>query len=651
MEHNPALGAVLNRGLASLRAQQCKDGGFDSYICDPSQPGRALEAPPTTIIPAMILGALTFVNHPATPAIAAPLAKWVLSRKSPAWTFPYWSQEVDLTHDRLLSANLHSTFVALSALYAYDPQSITSTALGNIAKLLISAESSVGGPYYTYTHTLARTTRPEIDLAANGAIGHFIAQVAAPLPNLVAFVQDAVQAHHLQSRSFTSPYAGLYCIATLVEEALRPELAAYILAQQHQGSWGSVLDTALALATLGKLGASAPARALTTLAAQQQADGSWPAQACCIAPNCINYGASALTTAIALEALSRHAHMDMHPAAATSAPTAPPTALSHADQKICQLVIGHANEELGQLPPPLRKLCLKVAQQIYTGDTSHEIVLVGRFTAQSLRAPMPRSNTSFFVSLGLANLYNWMAYTIYDDFLDDEGDPQLLSVANVALRSSVYHFCKALPTDAAFQQLVRQYFAAVDAANAWEITQARGTIREGHITLGRLPTYTHGTQLANRSCTHSLPMCAALAKAGIALHSPAAQACIQAFRHYLIARQLNDDMHDWEDDMQAGHITYVCSKILDQLQIGPQTTRLSPLLDRMRRQFWDHTLEQICRDISHHVQLGQQAAMRSKLLNHDNILSSLLRPLAATADFSLAERQRGNDFLNSYHTQ
>lgn len=60
---------------------------------------------------------------------------------------------------------------------------------------------------------------------------------------------------------------------------------------------------------------------------------------------------------------------------------------------------------------------------------------------------------------------------------------------------------------------------------------------------------------------------------------------------YCAARQLNDDIHDWEDDLSNGRITYVSSLLLRQAHIKPGEHLLQELMPKLRKIFWDSELE------------------------------------------------------------
>jgi len=79
--------------------------------------------------------------------------------------------------------------------------------------------------------------------------------------------------------------------------------------QNPDGSWGNDLETAFGTLTLLNLDYRGRAldRAIKALLARQSSDGGWelaPAYRGAVQP--LNYGARALTTAVAIEALSKY---------------------------------------------------------------------------------------------------------------------------------------------------------------------------------------------------------------------------------------------------------------------------------------------------------------------------------------------------------
>jgi hypothetical protein len=310
-------------------------------------------------------------------------------------------------------------------------------------------------------------------------------------------------------------------------------------------------------------------------------------------------------------------------------------------------IIAQATTEFKLLDRDLRVTTLDVLRRTAESRHGEEIMLLPYLFYQSLkdRASLPEQ---LFVNLGCANLYGWMAYTIYDDLLDNEGDPHLLPAANVAMRRSLKAFDAALTGHEAFHICVRNTFDSIDAANSWEATRCRFAVREDSITIGTLPRYGRLRRLAERSLGHTLTPLAVLAASGITPESSTAQALQLSLRHYLIARQLNDDMHDLQNDLVAGRISYVLATALRELAVRPGTQKLRLLRPRVERQFWGQTLGQVCQTVTWHTKRSRIILQQYAILEPHNIILKLLDDIDVSVENTLASVAQAERFLHAY---
>lgn len=634
---------AIAKGLQFLRSAQKPGGSFDSF----SSPSPSSFKPEltyhTTFTPALILAALNPVAEAAD--VRQKLAQWLLRQKNSHWSFNYWAKGAAERRSLPYPDDLDDTFCALIALYEHDKELINGAALGSIVQLLLAAESGVGGPYRTWlVGQKAPIVWQDVDLAVNSNIAYFLQLVAEPLPNLTTMMERAILSNKLKSPYYPSAYPLAYYLARAYQGPGTAKLAAWLRQKRRGGHWATPLDTALALAGLARLGqAEDTGQAVQFLLSAQTADGSWPAAAFCLDPaieNKTHYcGAPALTTALVLEALTRC--LPAPPAAVGPKP---------ADKKIAALqqrITKTAENDFASLGTNLKKSSLAELKTIQAGGHYDEITLLPYLFNQSLAQPLP-GNQTFFAGLGLANLFGWIAYTIFDDFLDDEGQPPVLPVATVALRRSLGQFRQALPEHQPFQRLVDQTFDSIDAANGWEVTACRFAIRDQNVTIRRFAYYGERRRLAERSQGHTLTPLAVLAASGIKLEAAPAKQLRLALEHYIIARQLNDDLHDWEQDMRAGHATYVVTTILNDLGIKPGTYKLESLLAKMQKQFWHHSLLTLCDTILEHTAQARQHAGQSGLLKPDNIVVKLADGIDAVVHTTRQEQAKAEQFLTAY---
>lgn len=637
--------AAFQKGLAYVASMQQKDGGFVGFSSPSLWPFKKATTYRTTFVPALILQALQAVSLPESHAISEKLSHFLLAQRSPHWSFNYWAVGAPERTSLPYPDDLDDTFCALAALHSYDPTLLDAAALAHVVRLLVGTEVAIGGPYRTW---LVPPNSPavwrDVDVAVNANVAYFLKRIGSPLPRLADFLYQAVITGQLSSPYYPSPYPVAYYIARAYSGSASKQLEHVVLEGQVDGHWGTPLQTALAVSALKNLNPDINLqRAQAFLLSTQRANGSWPAEAFCIDPHQNKtthyHGAEALTTALVLEAL----------AAIVTTPSPPArhhrkSPLNPRAQRLHKAVLHTVKSELGRLNGDLRQQSLHFMNRLVEHDTNHEIVLLPCFFIQSLpRQPMLKHTQ--LLSLCAANLYGWMAYTIYDDFLDDEGQPVLLSTANVALRGSLSHFRRAMPQPA-FQQIVAQTFDAIDAANTWEVTHCRLKKSNGIITLESLPPYARRMQLAERSLGHTLTPLAILIAGGELPQSRAGRGLQRALRQYLIARQISDDLHDWEQDFRAGHVSFVVAAILRDLRIRPGDYVIDKLVNRMQKKFWNKTLPVLCDVVLEHVAASR--AQIPPMLLSDNVLNKLLSGIEASMQRTMTEQRQAQNFLEAF---
>lgn len=301
------------------------------------------------------------------------------------------------------------------------------------------------------------------------------------------------------------------------------------------------------------------------------------------------------------------------------------------------------------LPDPIRTLFGESVEMLARADASYEIRLLSTFFVESLTDTVASfSHTERPKALNKANLNTWVAYSLYDDFVDDEGDPRLLPVANVSHRRALGVYDAQAEGSQEARHLVETTFDQMDAANAWEVLHTRYTVDTTTITVGPLPNYGQKILLAERAGAHILgPLLIAL------LDTTASKAQYEELKeglqHYLIARQLNDDVHDWVKDLRAGHISPVVAALLQKAKIQEGLHELDPLVAILQKTFWQSGLESVSEEILTHTQAAEQALLASGLVKMDGIfINKTLRPIVQSAQKALTKHRSEKQFLEIY---
>jgi len=110
-----------------------------------------------------------------------------------------------------------------------------------------------------------------------------------------------------------------------------------------------------------------------------------------------------------------------------------------------------------------------------------------------------------------------------------------------------------------------------------------------------------------------------------------------AFRHYLIAKQLADDLYDWVDDTQTGRISYVVAAILRDMRLSPGKYSLDTLLLDMRKTYRRTTMTRVCSLALLHTQKARQRFIQNGLVQTSDDIFTLLDTLEQTLKRSADE--------------
>jgi len=635
------LKACIDRGLAYIAAQQLTAGGLASYSSQDSRNFTDTAVYQTTFFPSLVLQALTELNGSVAKKLKLSLADFLLAQKNVDWSFNYWDQSSKEYTELSYPNDLDDTFCAFAALWHYDESIFDGKTMAAIVQLLIRNEIKLGGPYKTW---LVDADAPliwrDVDVAVNTNIGYFLSLLGVEMGNVVTCVEKAIAGNGLHSPYYPDIYPLVYFVGRWYNGKLQPRLAELVLKEQTDGTWDSPLHTALAVTALLRLGCPVKqlARATQHLLNTQQADGSWPAAAFCIDPALKGKpryaGAASLTTAFCLEALHLYDRMEQSELVQKVRPGVADKRYVRVKRKLVQVIT-----ELGH--PDLMLHTKRVFKQIMAYDSDKQIVLLPWSIASAAKLDV---NETLLQSLALASLWGWMAYTIYDDFLDNEGDPKLLPSANFCLRQLTSTLSKTLPDCTDFQTEVMAIMNRIDAANAWEASHCRGVIVGSTLRITKLPDYGDYWQLADRSLGHTISGLGVLYGAGFTVTSAPIQALRDFFKHYLIARQLHDDAHDWEEDLRRGHVNAVAVPIIKEwLKISSHALKKGINLQReaepLRIIMWEIIITQICQSITDHVALARIALMQADPDFFDTMqLEAMLVPLEVGAQQALKGR-------------
>lgn len=303
-------------------------------------------------------------------------------------------------------------------------------------------------------------------------------------------------------------------------------------------------------------------------------------------------------------------------------------------------------QQIQTQPKALRATLLANLQQVEHADRHNEIAGFAELLNLSLKHTAVASSTT--EQLGIANIYCWMAYMSFDHLLDKIPQAQLLPGAAFCLRRAVAWFRQVSP-DPTLHDRVQTAFDRADYANAWELRYARADHTSTTITLPTLPDYGGYRILAMRSEPHILgALLLAQQSQGQTEQIKHLAGCLH---HYLIAKQLSDDIHDWRQDMQAGQLSAVVCCLLRQMSITAGSYRKWELLAAMQQMFWQRTMSDVSAVILYHVAEARRGLRASALCSQTNPLDALFGRIEQATRAALEQRQTYQRFLHDYSSQ
>jgi hypothetical protein len=127
------------------------------------------------------------------------------------------------------------------------------------------------------------------------------------------------------------------------------------------------------------------------------------------------------------------------------------------------------------------------------------------------------------------------------------------------------------------------------------------------------------------------------------------------FKHYLIVKQLNDDAHDWEEDLKRGQINPAGALLLKKIYPthikGKVKISLPKLMPHLQKLFWYETIDEICGIISKDAKKARNNLKKCYPIVDPLLLENLLAKYEKAAQEALREKDQAIKFLKFYKTK
>jgi hypothetical protein len=629
---NPIITNAVQAGLEYIAKHQQADGSFMGYVGPHEKPYLPTTEQPTIFFTSLVLTCLAKV--PRSKITRHKAADFLLSERRHNGRWNYWTSSSLLAITHPYPDDIDDLACALLALESYDAAIIDGTALGHLAEALVATEVTPGGPYHTWLEAW-----DSVDIAVNANVGCILNKQKVELPGLNAYIHQSIERNELASEFYIGILPTIYFISRWYNAATA-ELTAMVIDVINDKSLSyNALSLAIAISSGCHLRISAELLyPLTKQLLGLRQSGHWPAEAFYKdfrkGEDNLAAGSNVLTTAFAVEALEAYRQY--------AVPLQRSKLQLNAKNNIRLKSKELAPNTLAETLPLLRNEYAAYRQKFLDHNNIDEITAIATITARSYGKKI---SSDILKSLNSASLSGWIAYSIYDDFLDGGGKPSLLGVANQAARD-MYHAFESIVPDTAFMDLVNTTLSKVDEANIWETLNARAPFSPDKTDITRLPDYGDYAQLAYKSLGHMLTSCGVLVLAGIPVGSKQMILFQQYFFHFLIARQLNDDAHDWEEDISEGRISSViCLLLANKRAPITITPRDIPTL---RKRFWQHTITDVDVLIRFHCEQAQRALNKCTFLETSDTFSNWLTKLTAASEKAILQSHQSQKFIEAF---
>lgn len=433
---------AIEKGINFLSNQQDEKGSFLSLTTEKVRSFKEAKKQSSVFSTCIILSCLNsldeFQNSRNLERMRQRAANFLLSQKSEHWSFNYWTRESQESKINPYPEDLDDTFFALSALWRYKAELVNADALAKAVTLLTLTEAKEGGPYQTWiVPPDADKEWKDIDLAVNSNVAYFLSLQGVSLKNISFFIESAIAKKNISSPYYSTPYSVIYFISRFYNGKKKEELVRMILEKEKKNhSWGSVLDTSLAVSSLINLGFSADKlkKSIKYILSQQKRE-KWEAYPLVVekviqGKKCQS-GSQEITTAFCLETLQKFvtAQSDLKENSEVK-----DISRNRKRQQIYEDILGLFEKRMLKLGKKFEKKATKYLFDLIKKGNREDVALLSYFFNEALGENRKKVPREILVKLGLVNLYGWLAYTIYDDFLDEDGRPETLPVANVCLR-------------------------------------------------------------------------------------------------------------------------------------------------------------------------------------------------------------------------
>lgn len=507
--------------------------------------------------------------------------------------------------------HLGKNFLILSAIAKHSPDIISGELLAHTLNLLTTHEKEEGGPYRRNPES------NQIDFDSNVMIAYFLSLQNVELPNLTNLIEEKIASSNFEGEIFPSNFFIPYFITTFYQGKEKKKLAEFFLCADPKNQ----TDILLCQAGLKNLGQK---NYLNKIKLKK------------IKPN--NKIESTLLKII------KHKKNQLEKPGEKEE-TSEIEKIKKANQ-----------ERLLGLESKFRTLAEQRINQVIDKNTDRQMSLMAFYTKKALGKEGQKISNSLITELGLMNTYFWTAFIIYDDFWDEDeaAEPRLLPLANFYARHYTKFFSTLFPEKKEFEYFFTSLMDKLDAANAWEISNCRTKVEgDNFFVPKKLPNFEDYTIKYQPASGHILGSIAIFFQLGYQLKSPEIKNLINYFKNYLIAMQINDDAHDWEEDMARGHLSTVVALLLKEYENRYPDQKIIDLKKdkaKLQQIFWYQTIEKAGNKAVSFANKSQKALDKISIIKDQTPLKYYAKLTKNVAKKACKEQKDSIKFLQTFNS-
>jgi hypothetical protein len=324
------------------------------------------------------------------------------------------------------------------------------------------------------------------------------------------------------------------------------------------------------------------------------------------------------------------------------------------EEKIKQEIIKLIDQKFSNLPTETMAALKTVAKNTIKNNPDKQMWLLPYYFQRALGAEGKSIKPELILKLSLMNIFFWSAFIIYDDFWDEDekAEPKLLPLANLMARHFSNFFNSFFEKKPGWENFFQDLMDKADSTNHLETTNGRF----GPCSL-KIPDKPNYQLKFFPAAGHILGSIAILAELGYKNNSAEIKNLITYFKGYLVARQLNDDLHDFDEDFKRGHLSLAVSEALRDYLDSKREEHLNKDLTpaeeflKIKKLFWHKTLKRLSLKIIAYSRRAERNLNKIKILQNPEFLNCFCQQTEKAAHQALRERKRSLEFLRYFRNE